>query len=179
MEYAEWQSYIKHQTKSLSVIYTKNKNMEETQAKKNTYYKWNDLEDLVNKAIKEGKPYIVFKAIKTEEYKYIQKVAETRSSLLGVQPSAFYSVATFGFGLMTGLSFIDIKYLIGVIIIIPAILLLRKWRQKYDVCNEIILNAERKLLWMEIESKKSHSDTCHPPSNYSPAPESEENRSLK
>ena len=115
---------------------------------------------------------IVFENIKTEKCKYIQKVAEARSSWLGVQLNAIFFVAAFGFGLTTGLSFIDIEYLIGVIIVIPAILLLRKWKRKYDVCDGIILNAERKLLWMEIESKKSHSDTCHPPSNYSPAPES-------
>lgn len=160
-------------------FHSKNKNMKETQTQKNTYYECNELEDLVNKAIKEGKPDIDFTTMKTEECKYIQKFAEARFSWFGVNLNAIIFFAAIGASLSIGHNIGDYRYLIGIIIIVSIIRWPYKWKQKYDVCEKIILNAERKLLQMEIESKKSHSDICYPPSNYRLALESEENRSIE
>ena len=118
---------------------------------------WDELEKLVARAISERKPYLIFKTIKVEDYKYIQKFAENQLSFLGVQSNFIILLIATGFSLsMIGRKLINediIIYSLGMMILGIAWYLILKWRPDYKISVEIILIAERKIQNLECNSK--------------------------
>lgn len=147
--------------------------MEEIQ--KNIDIDWKKIDETINEAIKRDEPYIVFKFREIEEYRYIQKVAEVKNSDFGMFINGIYFIGAVGVSFVAGaisalisirdISIIDLKkyslfFVIGLLLLFIAVCSARKEKQ-YKVYNKIILNTEKKILWMEMDSKKSHSDVNH------------------
>lgn len=119
---------------------------------------WKKLEKAIDDAIDKDEPYIIFKIIEPEECKYMLKVAEDRLSKLEIRINVIIFVAAVAVSFVVPLITTHegkIGYLVGVIIIMIAIVSGLIWKQKYCACKKIILNGERKILWMDIKSKQS------------------------
>ncbi len=98
-----------------------------------------------------------------EEYRYIQKVAEVRTSEIGKNLNNIIFVCAVGVsfvlgGVMSALPIISDKFIIfiisGILLFYVAVPFVQKYDQQYKVYNKIILNTEKKILWMEKESNE-------------------------
>ena len=118
---------------------------------------WNELEKLVARAISERKPHLIFKTIKVEDYKYIQKIAENHISVLEVRSNIIILIIATGLSaswLGRNLKNEDIIiYSLGMTILFISLYLVLKWRPDYKISAEIILKAERKIQSLECNSK--------------------------
>jgi hypothetical protein len=124
---------------------------------------WKKIDETINEAIERDEPYILFKFMEIEEYRYIQKVAEVRTSEIGKNLNNIIFVCAVGVsfvlgGVMSALPIISDKFIIsiisGILLFYVAVPFVQKYDQQYKVYNKIILNTEKKILWMEKESNE-------------------------
>lgn len=119
--------------------------------------KYKDLETDVDKAIIKSSPEL-FKNKTPKECKYIQKIAEDRLSKLEIKINAIIFIAAVAVSFVVPFITIEkgkIGFLVGVIIIIPALFLeYFYWKPKDEACRRIILDAEQRLPEGSVESKQ-------------------------
>ena len=132
---------------------------------------WKKVDEAVNEAIERNEPYIIFKFIELEEYRYIQKVAEIKASRIAIKDvnlmilllsvgaggviSGIEQIHTGGIAQILTNSIGVFSFVAGLTLIGLAGLVDRKNDPQYEACNRIILNTERKILQMDRESKKA------------------------
>lgn len=116
---------------------------------------WKKLEDDVNRAIEKGCPIDDFESKELKEYKYIQKAAEDRLTVLERQVNLIIFIGAVAVSL--GVPFIFAKewnqiefiaYVVATIIFIGGICWGRYLRPQNKRCRKIILDTEQRILSM-------------------------------
>ena len=140
---------------------------------------WKKIDEAINEAIEKDEPCILLKFFEIEEYRYIQKVVEVKASEIAIKLNESIFIFAVGISFLLGaitfaysnintsninLSDLHIfdKYHFFNSSVIAAFLLMilawkyeKKYKPQYNICNRIILTIERKILQMEIESRKA------------------------